>query len=262
MPELIKIQSKINSNNCEKIDSEPSLKYSLIDYLKYEYPNRADSAKKLLELNQVKNIVNKLNLKDKSYKKSLDIGCATCRYPLLFADLGFCATGYDINSTAIAISQLRAKDNPNINIKQKNILTSKPEENTYNIITCMMGTVDHITDQLDFISWIFKSLKPNGTLIISFWNPKCTYTNYLNFYTRDERELIKNNNRDSSINKCLLEKSGFLVYQLSYFCFLPDACFEAWIDLNEADIIEIDSCLSKKLNNSNSQMYLIAATKP
>lgn len=262
LPQLINLKVDSCTENCDLIDLEPSLKYSLIDYVKYEYPNKADSVKKLLELSKVKQIIDRVNSKEQDDKKSLDLGCATCRYPLLFAKEGFFAVGYDINDTAIAISRLRAKNNNRILIEKNNILTSPPEENTYNVITCMMGTFDHIKDQLSFINWIFKSLKPSGTLIISFWNPKCPYTNYLNFYTREERELIQNNTRDASKNKLLLEKSGFLVYQLDYFCYLPDSCFEAWMDLKDEKIIEIDYYLSQNLNCSNSQMYLIVATKP
>ncbi|MGF1487365.1 MAG: class I SAM-dependent methyltransferase [Prochloraceae cyanobacterium] len=262
LPELLQLESSIFQNETENNGSESSLNYSLIDYLKYEYPTRADSTKKLLEFHKVQKILSQIDFKNKNDKTSLDIGCATCRYPLFFAKQGFSAAGYDINDNAVAISRIRAKDNPQISIKKNNVLKITPELNTYDVITCMMGTFDHIKEQLKLLDWVAKSLKSKGTLIISFWNPKCPYTNYLNFYTRDERELIQNNNRDSSINKCLLEKSGLLVYKLDYFCYLPDSCYEAWIDLKESDLIEIDLSLSKKLDDSNSQMYIIAATKP
>jgi len=262
LPELIQIKSSIFSKKNQGDLENSSLDYSLIDYIKYEYPTRADSIKKLLEVHKVEEIINKIKLENEDEKISLDIGCATCRYPLLFAEKGFKAVGYDINDNAVAISQLRAKNNPKILIKKNNILEIPPEVNNYDIITCMMGTFDHIKDQLSFLTWIFRSLKQKGTLLISFWNPQCPYTNYLNFYTRYERELIQKKSCNSVMNKCLLEKTGFVVYQLDYFCYLPDSCYEAWIDLNDKDLIEIDLSLSKKLDNSNSQMYMIAATKP
>ena len=73
---------KIFSNTPKQSTSE-ILNYGMIKYIKYEYANPADQIKKILEKNKVEKILLNRDLPADGKPISLDIGCATCRYPLL-----------------------------------------------------------------------------------------------------------------------------------------------------------------------------------
>ena len=241
-----------------------ALDYGVINYIKYEYPNRSDHAKKILEKNIVEGYLLNSHLPSDGKPVSLDIGCATCRYPLWLSENGFHAVGYDINDDAIRICQMRAEGNNAVHIEKKNILDHEPEYDRFSLITCMMGTFNHIpmSDQGRFVRWIYDSLKTNGVFIFSSWNRECPYTTHLHFYNREEREYIQRNTRTPDSIETLLKDSGFIVEKSVPISFLPDECYEAWLgEIEEADVINMDQHFLDLLNGTNSQMYVFCGVK-
>jgi len=256
--------SKFNIDQYNKNQSfhKKDISYGWINYLKYEYPNRADNAKKILEKNSVSSFINAIKVHNNAKPVSLDIGCATCRYPLWLSNMGFHAVGYDINDTALEICQQVAKNNPNIEIKKKNILESDFVVDQFSLVTCMMGTFNHISrnGHNRFVEWIYKSLKKDGSFIFSTWNIKGIFTNYLYFYSSEEKEYIKENTLSLNELSNLLEKHGFKINNIEPICFFPDQCYEEWV-LSESKIIEIDVIAKSLLDRKNSQMSVIHVVK-
>lgn len=254
----------IATQNKTKTDVTNALDYGVVNYIKYEYPNRSDHAKKILEKNVVEGYLLNAHMPSDGKPVSLDIGCATCRYPLWLSANGFYAVGYDIDDAAIRICEMRSEGNDNVHIENKNILDHEPEYERFSLITCMMGTFNHIpmADQGHFIRWIYDSLKSNGVFIFSSWNKKCPYTTHLHFYNREEREYIQQNTKTSSSIETLLKDNGFIIEKSVPIGFLPDECYEAWLgEIEESDVINIDQHLLDLLNGTNSQMYVFCAVK-
>ena len=236
-----------------------SIFYSIIDYLKYEYSCVSDFSKKILEIEIVENYINSTITKifsDFSKCKTLDIGCATCRYPKYFYKKGFEAHGYDVNETIIELFQEIVGDQ--ISIRCKNILSEKPEFNTYDIITCMMGTFNHIEDDRrdKFANWVSSSLTENGVFICSLWNPQHYRKNFLSVYNKEERQYIKNNLLYQAELERLFEKFNLILDKVEFFCLLDDNLLESWFNYSDRNkIINVDNFLKTNINPKlNSQM--------
>lgn len=245
------------------------VEYSPLTYFRYEYSKRSDSAKKILERIEVEKFLsNQFGGMPVSVSPplcSLDVGCATGRYPLWFSTMGFRAAGYDINDDAINFSKRICESNPDIRIEKKNIVDEHPEEDTYSVVTCMMGTFNHIPDAIvgSFLEWIYKSLKVGGVFIFSVWNAECSYLGQLDLYTREDKESLSRNLKSPEEYKILLKEMGFLASEEVPACFLPDECFDAWLgEISEAPLIEIDQHLKSQLSRRNAQMLLFCGTKP
>jgi 2-polyprenyl-3-methyl-5-hydroxy-6-metoxy-1,4-benzoquinol methylase len=259
--EIFQLASSTKGRN----EIDKSLDYGVINYIKYEYPNRADHAKKILEKNIVESYLRENNLPSDGKPISLDIGCATCRYPIWLSENGFFAVGYDIDDDAIKICQMRSEGNKNVRIEKKNILDHEPEHGRYSLITCMMGTFNHIpiAEQGKFCRWIFDSLRAGGVFIFSSWNRECPYTSHLHFYNREEREYIQKNTRTPSNTESMLRDAGFIISQSVPIAFFPDECYEAWLgEISENQVIETDQNFRNILNGTNSQMYVFCVVKP
>lgn len=248
----------------QKLQDIQSIDYGMINYIKYEYPNRADQIKKILEKSAVEQLLSTIDTPRAEKPFSLDIGCATCRYPLWLSSKGFYAVGYDIDDEAIKICKMRAEGHDDIHIEKKNILEHQPEKERYSLITCMMGTFNHIevAEQVPFIRWIYESLRAGGAFIFSSWNKECPYTTHLHFYNREEREFIENNSLVlSEIEKKLIDV-GFIVEKSLPISFLPDECYEAWFnDISEEQLVNLDHDFSNILTGRNAQLYVVCAVK-
>jgi 2-polyprenyl-3-methyl-5-hydroxy-6-metoxy-1,4-benzoquinol methylase len=253
------------SNKKVKRRSSAKVDYGIINYVKYEYPSNADAAKKILEHAQVTTVISELIPNWSGGLKSLDIGCATCRYPLWFASQGFIATGYDIDTTAIDICKRRSAGKPNIRIEQKNVLDSEAEPDSYHVITCMMGTFNHfsVAQQRRFLEWCNASLRSGGFLIFSAWNRDCPYTTMLHFYNRDAREALQKNMQSREQIARNLVSSQFILERALPTVFLPNDCYEAWMGRFDEDVIrKIDRDLQLALSPNEGQMLVFAARKP
>ncbi|HTK08300.1 MAG TPA: class I SAM-dependent methyltransferase [Ktedonobacteraceae bacterium] len=245
-------------------NARKDLDYDLVTYIKYEYATRADETKKLLELDQVQRILLRFDI---TMGRSLDIGCATGRYPFWLASRGFKATGYDISEEAINICQKRSVNSPLSTqpmFKLKDITRSEVPSDYFTLVTSMMGTFNHIepNDRLKFLTRAYQALAQGGLIILSTWNPTCPYPGFLNFYVREEREKIIKCALLPEELLSLLKTVGLINIHVEHFCFLPDICYDAWSpEITEEQIIDVDKKLSLTLHNRNSQMYVIFGQK-
>ena len=244
-------------------NSHAKVNYHLVDYIKYEFSGPADAAKKTLEHSRVEEALTRIYPSRRGLK-SLDIGCATCRYPLWFASLGYHATGYDVDPVAVEICQRKANGNPLVRIACKDVLRSEPEPKSYDVITCMMGTFNHFSIKLRsrFFKWAYESLNANGMLIFSAWNPMCPYTSLLAFYTRAAREQLERQMTEPGTLAKRILRAGFEAVEILPAVFLPDSCYEAWSEGLAANaLVEIERTLYNNLSCSEAQLVVFFARK-
>ena len=258
---LFRTDSRSHSDEHNRVD------YGLINYIRYEYAERSDHAKKVLEMAAVDEILaGVLPADPNADHRSLDIGCATCRWPKYFSARGYKSCGYDIDPEAVRICRAIAEGNPRIEIYEKNILRSPPEENRYSIVTSMMGTFNHIPreQQFSFLDWICKSLVAGGTLLFSTWVAEGPYTTYLKFYNPEERHAIQANCPSAEELRDLIGKADLQLVAMRPFVFLPDVCYESWLGMADGEraIIAVEATCRKCLPDAHSQMMLFVARKP
>jgi 2-polyprenyl-3-methyl-5-hydroxy-6-metoxy-1,4-benzoquinol methylase len=240
-------------------NQENQLPYGMVKYAQYESAGFSSQVKKHLELLNFTNELKKYQFDDKI---ALDIGCATCRYPLYLSELGFKCTGYDIDSDAIEICKGKiSQSNHSVNVQRKNIVNSSAELNKYSLITCMMGTFNHIQghEKNKFFQWVTESLTEHGLLVLSIWNKDCDYNGFLNFYSKKEIKHLRENLLSVSEIKELTQENHLKIDHLVPFCHLPDDCYDYW-DFNLEAFSDIEQNLKDVAKNQN-QMYLIFIKK-
>lgn len=265
MKSKLEVPLEVFSKDFYSMEDQREVNYQYETYFKYEYGSFSDEVKKVLEKNIVENKVNNLikeNNKERLF--SLDVGCATGRYPLWFLSKGFNAYGYDIEESSIQICNYRKGNMENIFFENRNILKDKIESNKFHVVTCMMGTFNHIPSNMQklFLDKIYETLLPGGLLIFSSWNPECSYTEFLQFYNRREKEHLNKNSLLSGKVKDILSNSNLLLNSIDHFAYLPNNCYDQWSgDVSKDQFLEIDNSIKKVLSISNSQMYLVTAVK-
>lgn len=98
----------------------------------------------------------------------LDIGCGNARLYQLFQGKTITYTGIDESKTLISLCQ---KKYPDANFIAKDGLTID-YHNQFDYVFCI-AVLHHIPShelQLKFLTNIYKSLKPNGTIFLTVWN--------------------------------------------------------------------------------------------
>lgn len=231
--------------------------------LAYERLSGADDAKKALEMNRMREIVARFGAANPFPLRSLDIGSATGRYPRYFAGLGFDAAGYDISADAIRMSRLAF---PHVRFEQRDVLDTPPEPERYAIVTCMMGTLNHIPRARHerLLEWVYRSLRPGGIFIGSAWNAGCPHLSFIDLYSADERSfLLANAPRDVAQIELLAAGGGFALDAVLPVCLLPDDFFEDWRTLfGEQRLHALDEHLARTLDPSHAQLLVFTLCKP
>jgi 2-polyprenyl-3-methyl-5-hydroxy-6-metoxy-1,4-benzoquinol methylase len=99
-------------------------------------------------------------------RNALDIGCGTGKYLLYLHQKGFTVTGIDSSETAISMCREKA---PQAKLECVNMFEYKIAENTHDFIFSI-STIHHglKSDIKNLITRIYKSLLPNGKVLITF----------------------------------------------------------------------------------------------
>jgi SAM-dependent methyltransferase len=229
----------------------------------YERIRGADDAKKSLEMGRLRRIVAAFTAANPFPLRSLDVGSATGRYPRFFSRLGFEASGYDISADAVSMSRLAY---PHVTFEQRDILAAAPEHERYAVITCMMGTLNHIprAQHERLLAWVGRSLRPGGIFIGSAWNASCPHLSCIGLYSSDELGfLLANAPRDRADIERLAARSGLVAERVEPVCLLPDDYFEDWRDVfGEERLHAFDEHLARRLDAGHAQMLVFVLRKP
>lgn len=242
------------------------LDYDLVRLLKYEWASRADHAKKLLEHDRVLAHLHRLGALPRQIGAvSLDIGCATGRYPAIFADMGFRAIGWDTSPQAVALSRYRVRGHGDVVVDQRDLLVDPPEPDSVSVITCMMGTFNHLGrgDQERFIAIAARALRPGGVMVASSWNPACTLGDLLQIYTPEEQAVIATGCRPAGELLDLLAAAGFEDGGVLGAAYAPDRCYDAWLgQMSEPNLLALDQGMAEHLPVTAAQLLVFAGVKP
>jgi len=203
-------------------------------------------------------------------ERSLDVGCATGRWPKWFARRGWDATGYDIASAAIQICELQAEKMP---VEQQptfhlyDICDGALEVQGFSIVTTMMGTFNHVPHSRlpSFLRGLWDSLKPGGTLVFTSWNTQSRFCDFLNLDGEPAKEHLRRNSLETHDIVNYLTNTGFHEISTNPIVFLPNSCYDVWEgDLGnpEQSIIELDEVLRRHVAANKAQMHFYVARKP
>ncbi|MCL5020771.1 MAG: methyltransferase domain-containing protein [Bacteroidetes bacterium] len=190
-----------------------ALDYNVQLFLRYDYGLPEDEMKKFLETVNALPLI-KEHLSKTDIAASLDIGCATGRYPLLLTRLGFQASGIDIEARSIEYCTKRSEAQtwPRYVCGDACDIEKFFEPKSFDVITCMMGTFDHIprNKQLQLMKKVLTRLRDDGIVIISVWDTECPHLAYLSIYDEAQKERIRENSRTRLEMTNLLTEAGLL----------------------------------------------------
>lgn len=248
----------------------PQLSYDMRLFLKYDYGLPEDEMKKFLEAVNCFPYI-KSRMQPNRPSRSLDIGSATGRYPLLLARLGFEARGIDIEAEAIAYSKSKAAEAawPQFaKMDARDLARSRPYAEQFDVVTCMMGTFQHIprNDQEAVVKAAYDLLECNGILILSLWDVECPHLAYLSMYDETQKDLIRQNSLTRPQASAMLDRVGFASAHTVALCLMPQAViYDLGIEHMRADEISIaaqaDLAARALFSDRHGEMFLAIGQK-
>jgi SAM-dependent methyltransferase len=239
----------------------PDLPYDTVAYLRYEHSPAEDTVKKHLEMI---NLVASTDLSQVG--RALDIGTATCRYPLLFDRMGIGAVGLD--QSRAGFEYMRGRGMPFSSFVNGDGRTLPFASGSFDLVTCMMGTLNHLerVDRVQVLNEAFRVLKFGGVAVCSIWDTSCPYQSFLTMYSTNERLLFRNRPLLAAGLVELLRAAGFVVSDAKRFCCFPD---QLVYDLGAMAsgpqqirrLVEVDIAARAKLPMAPGQMVLVVCSK-
>lgn len=238
--------------------------YSALTYFLYEYGSPEDEAKKHMETELMKTVAFEA-LGDGG--RSLDVGCATGRWPEWFARKGYDSYGFDISPESIEICERRAEQHPHLPLtfERYDIADGARMTGFFEVATCMMGTFNHVPPdrRVAFLRGVRDSLVPGGGFVVSIWNVSSPFCEFLSLDGQQAREEMQRNGLELDEMVSLLRTTGFEVGSMTPFCFLPNECYRVWEDEFQdgvAGMLRIENQLRSNLTAQiRNQMSFIVA---
>lgn len=255
--------SSLRFNELNAVNEQ--LSYDIIAYLKYDHSPPEDEVKKRLELINVRAILNQMGAK---IVRSLDIGAATGRYPMLLAAEGVEAIGIDREEKAMRYAQekLQGDHRPFFTVGSADKLPFHAA--SFDLVTCMMGTFAHMSEgeKKELCSEALRVLRKGGVFIISTWDIECPHLSFLSIYNEEEKRKIADQSVTKELAKQMFLGAGFDEALTRSFCLIPDVLtYELGVQKlgnTELDmLISIDLAVRATFGEANGQMYIVAGRK-
>ncbi|MGF7050452.1 ubiquinone/menaquinone biosynthesis C-methylase UbiE [Paenibacillus sp. DS2015] len=237
--------------------------YDIQKYLQYMELPVIDEAKKNIELKMMEGI--SVNLQHKSL--ILDIGTATARYPIFFATKGHEVIGIDIIDDSLELSHKNvnmAGLTDKIKLLKMNGTSLEFEANSFDLVTCMMGTVCHLTEEekKDLFREVQRVLKKNGMFVFTSWNPNFSMTSYLSFYTRQERALLKKNSQTpESLREMLLIHGLIPIQEYSLIPFSDEQLLQLELEDGFTKLQEVQRYCASQFPKLQGQLHAFVYQK-
>jgi len=249
-----------------EIQKKGVLSYDKVAYFKYEYGSIEDEIKKNLEMAYIIDAISNIN----KIRYTLDIGCATGRYPIFFSKIADLAIGVDQEKTSIELCNKKKNlyGLENVEFRYMDAAELKFEDKKFNVITCMMGTFSHfkIEERNIIIQEMKRVLNDEGIMIISTWDVDCPYLNFLGMYPAKIKRIIKQNSLNKHGFKRFVEQQGLKLQGIKNFCMFPDS-FYYELDFVRIDkenlkkVLYLDEAAKLVLPNMLGQMFLAIISK-
>jgi len=205
-------------------------------YHQYQRLDGSDSSKKSLEADALMHAL-------RGYRRNhpgtiLDVGTATARYPIIFSNLGWKATGIDASDAAVSIAQkelLRCGLLHRVEISQGDVRDCEHRGEGFDVITCMMGTFTHIpeADRQSALQRLFLNTKKGGILAVSNWNTEWPNPTTLSLYSYKERVQLLKHSPDTQDLSDMITQAGFTDVRVYNVCPFMDAQIDHWLPWDE-----------------------------
>jgi len=235
----------------------PPLAYDLAAYTKYEYAPPEDTVKKHLEMTSVV-----VALAGREIRRSLDIGTATCRYPQFLGRLGVPET-FGIDISRHGFDHMRSRGMTFDRFIQGNGLQLPLPDNSVEVVTCMMGTLNHIPadNRASLLAEAHRVLQQGGLLLCGIWDTDCPYQSFLTMYNEVEKEGFRARPFNAEGFHLAASEGGFSATAMQRFCCFPDQfVYDLKLDTLNLDAIQrlcdIDLAVRSRVPSAPSQMFL------
>jgi len=187
-------------------------------YHSFDHASAADTAKKTLEM---VNVFGHLGDRPVARMRTLDIGSGTLRYPQALARLGACSVGIDLESSGVV--GLPADVRRRFVQADGTMLPFGP--NTFDLITCAMGTVNHLSARQrgELFAEARRTLVPGGQLAVTAWDPRSLAQDFLAMYSAGDRAALRSGliTREELAGEA--RAAGLEGIDVSPFAVFPDA---------------------------------------
>ncbi|HEY0413226.1 MAG TPA: methyltransferase domain-containing protein [Allosphingosinicella sp.] len=239
--------------------------YDTSSYIKYDFLLPEDDVKKKLE---AVNLVNVLKTVERA-TTTLDVGCATGRYPGILQALGYEAFGVDIEPAAIAYAKSKFPEDSCPVFVVGDVRNLPFEDSKFDFVSCMMGTFYHVplSDQLLALSQMMRVCRAGGKVAVSVWDLECPHQTFLSMYSVNEEELIVRNSLTLRQMEKLFAECGFGDVASVRLGLVPDTIS---YDLGVEDLdvtglrrlLEIDMAARAATPDKHGQMFIAYGTVP
>jgi SAM-dependent methyltransferase/tetratricopeptide (TPR) repeat protein len=239
--------------------------YDIATYAQYEHAQPEDTVKKHLEM---LNLTAEITLS--SVQRSLDIGTATCRYPRFLGSLGVDACGLDIerNGYDFIRRSPEQQKSPFRQFVQASGVALPLADDSFDLVTCMMGTVNHLSSNERRLLFreAYRVLVGTGTFAVSVWDCGCPFQGFLTIYGTETKERLRELGVVPDTVCQLADEVGFGPVRITRFACFPDRLVYdlALSHVSAYDVerlLEVDLAVRDRDPACHSQMVLILCEK-
>lgn len=197
-------------------------------YERYDRSSDIDEAKKHLEYAAALDLVRDLP----HCGASLDVGTATGRYVLAFHRFGYLANGIDVSAEAIEIarSNLANYGIDGSRVRQMDAQDMNFPDAAFGLVSCMMGTLAHITRPDQALAEIRRVLAPGGVVLLSNWQPRAMEVDFLTVNTDAHNSYLSERSLELEEVVRLVTEAGLVLERHAYAVLLPTAAIRRLID--------------------------------
>lgn len=205
-----------------------AIAYDRTWYERYDRSSDIDAAKKHLEYAAALDLVRDLP----HCGASLDVGTATGRYVLEFHRLGYLAHGIDVSAEAVEIARcnLAHYGIDGSRIRQMDAQDMNLPEAAFGLVSCMMGTLAHITRPDRALAEICRVLAPGGVALLSNWQPQTVDVDFLSVNTEVHNTYLSERSPELEEAIGLITRAGLVVEKFAYAVLLPTAALRRLIE--------------------------------
>jgi SAM-dependent methyltransferase len=238
--------------------------YDLVKYVRYEELPVADEAKKAMELQLVAELIDRVPNRG----RALDIGTATGRYAAFLASAGFDVVGIDVSRDALLVASnklRRAGLEHKVCLREMDATRLDFPEDSFDVVTCMMGTFCHIpnAEKSAVLDGIWQVLRPGGAVVVTLWNPECSFTNFLSIYDAEERAVLRANSHPAELLSQTMRSLRYSEVEThAICCFADDQLEKLDADENGGDHLSgLQSYIWTHLPRLEGQLYAAVGRK-